>query len=124
MAQMNYSPGVQTRSPRNNTPLKVCPYSCVYCQLGRTSRIQVKQEEFFEPDKLVRAVRDRVKELRNNGERIDYLTFVPAGEPTLDLNLGKEISTLGNLGIPAAVIINAPKAPSLKPCASLSSTIT
>jgi len=91
----------------NNIPPKVCSYSCVYCQLGRTSRIQVKREEFFEPDELIRAVQDRVKELRNNGERIDYLTFVPAGEPTLDLNLGKEISALRDLGIPTAVITNA-----------------
>ena len=91
----------------NNIPPKVCSYSCVYCQLRRTPRIQVKREAFYDPDELVRAVRDRVNELRSKGERIDYLTFIPDGEPTLDLNLGKEISALKDLGIPIAVITNA-----------------
>lgn len=40
------------------------------------------------------------------GETIDYLTFVPDGEPTLDVNLGKEIRLLRPLGIPIALISN------------------
>jgi wyosine [tRNA(Phe)-imidazoG37] synthetase (radical SAM superfamily) len=41
------------------------------------------------------------------GESIDYLSFVPDGEPTLDLNLGREIELLRPLGIRIAVITNA-----------------
>jgi wyosine [tRNA(Phe)-imidazoG37] synthetase (radical SAM superfamily) len=37
---------------------------------------------------------------------IDYLTFVPDGEPTLDVNLGREIVSLRRLG-PVAVITNS-----------------
>ena len=40
-------------------------------------------------------------------ERIDYLTFVPDGEPTLDLNISKEISSLKQTGMLTAVITNA-----------------
>lgn len=40
-------------------------------------------------------------------ERIDYLTFVPDGEPTLDLDLGREISLLRTLDIPIGVITNS-----------------
>jgi wyosine [tRNA(Phe)-imidazoG37] synthetase (radical SAM superfamily) len=40
-------------------------------------------------------------------KEIDYLTFVPDGEPTLDLNLGKEIELLKPLGIKIAVLTNA-----------------
>jgi len=40
-------------------------------------------------------------------EIIDYLTFVSDGEPTLDINLGKEIALLKNMGIPIAVLTNA-----------------
>jgi wyosine [tRNA(Phe)-imidazoG37] synthetase (radical SAM superfamily) len=40
------------------------------------------------------------------GEHIDYLTFVPDGEPTLDVNLGREIDLLKPLGIKVAVITN------------------
>ncbi|MDD4896595.1 MAG: radical SAM protein, partial [Atribacterota bacterium] len=38
---------------------------------------------------------------------IDYLTFVPDGEPTLDINLGKEIKLIKSLGIKIAVISNS-----------------
>jgi len=41
------------------------------------------------------------------GEKIDYLTFVPDGEPTLDINLGKEIDLLKPLGVKIAVITNS-----------------
>jgi len=91
----------------NNIPPKICSYSCVYCQLGRTLRMEIERRAFYEPEELIRAVRERVKELREGGERIDYLTFVPDGEPTLDSNLGEEIAALKDLGIPVAVISNA-----------------
>lgn len=35
------------------------------------------------------------------------MTFVPDGEPTLDINICKEISSLKRIGIPIAVITNA-----------------
>ncbi len=41
------------------------------------------------------------------GEKVDYLTFVPDGEPTLDVNLGREISLLKPLGIKVAVLTNS-----------------
>ena len=91
----------------NNIPPKICSYSCVYCQLGRTLRMEIERRAFYEPEELIRAVRERVEELRKGGERIDYLTFVPDGEPTLDSNLGEEIAALKDLGIPIAVITNA-----------------
>ena len=91
----------------NNIPPKICSYSCVYCQLGRTLRMEGERRAFYKPKELIRAVRERVKELREGGERIDYLTFVPDGEPTLDANLGEEIAALKDLGIPIAVITNA-----------------
>ena len=41
------------------------------------------------------------------GESIDFLTFVPDGEPTLDIHLGKAIKLLKPLHIKIAVISNA-----------------
>jgi wyosine [tRNA(Phe)-imidazoG37] synthetase (radical SAM superfamily) len=41
------------------------------------------------------------------GEPIDHLTFVPDGEPTLDIDLGREIEMLRTFGIRIAVITNA-----------------
>jgi len=91
----------------NNIPPKICSYSCVYCQLGRTTRMQIERGAFYDPESMVIAVRERVNRCREKGEGVDYLTFVPDGEPTLDINLGKEINLLRPLGIKVAVITNA-----------------
>ena len=75
----------------NNIPPKVCTYSCVYCQVGKTHRLQVERRPFYEPEDIFKSVRKQVKKAENKGESIDYLTFVSDGEPTLDANLGCEI---------------------------------
>ena len=91
----------------NNIPPKVCSYSCVYCQLGRTINMQTEPRSFYEPVRLVQEVKDKVDKTRAAGEAIDYLTFVPDGEPGLDINLGEEIEGLKPLGIRIATISNA-----------------
>jgi wyosine [tRNA(Phe)-imidazoG37] synthetase (radical SAM superfamily) len=90
----------------NNIPPKVCPYSCVYCQLGRTLQERTGRQTFWNPDAIVTAVEQKVEASRRAGEPIDFLTFVPDGEPTLDVNLGSTIRALQPLGIPIAVISN------------------
>jgi len=69
--------------------------------------MQVSREEFYRVEDLLKDVRRKVKEARENKEIINYLSFVPDGEPTLDINLGKEIDALKPLGIKIAVITNA-----------------
>lgn len=91
----------------NNIPPKVCSYSCVYCQIGLTDSMSLQRKEFYSPDEIFREVSDKVKTLYDSGEKIDYITFVPDGEPTLDINLGKEIALLKTLGIKIAVITNS-----------------
>lgn len=90
----------------NNIPPKVCTYSCVYCQLGCTMRMLVKRREFYKPDVILKETNEKIEKLREYGESIDYLTFVPDGEPTLDVNLGLEIELLKSYGIKIAVITN------------------
>ena len=90
----------------NNIPPKICTYSCVYCQLGRTKKMQVERSMFYNPQKILRDVQDKVKKVKETGDPIDYLTFVPDGEPTLDINLAYEIDLLKSLGIKIAVISN------------------
>jgi wyosine [tRNA(Phe)-imidazoG37] synthetase (radical SAM superfamily) len=91
----------------NNIPPKVCTYSCVYCQLGRTNRMRAARQDFFQAKDILRAVEKKVKEAGNAGESIDYLAFVPDGEPTLDINLGSSIRALRHLNIPVAVVTNS-----------------
>jgi wyosine [tRNA(Phe)-imidazoG37] synthetase (radical SAM superfamily) len=68
--------------------------------------MQVTRSSFYEPRKIFEAVQNKVEEAKKAGEVIDYLTFVPDGEPTLDANLGREIELLRPLGIKIAVITN------------------
>ena len=91
----------------NNIPAKNCTYSCIYCQLGRTLNMMVERKAFYKPEEILKEVERKVKEATLRNERIDYLTFVPDGEPTLDINLGEEINLLKQIGIPIAVITNA-----------------
>jgi wyosine [tRNA(Phe)-imidazoG37] synthetase (radical SAM superfamily) len=90
----------------NNIPPKSCTYSCVYCQVGRTEHKEVQPREFFAPEVVLHTVQMHVNMLQRAGENIDYLTFVPDGEPTLDIHLGETIQKLQALGIKIAVISN------------------
>ena len=91
----------------NNIRPKGCSYSCVYCQLGKTSENIVERRVFCQPCDILNEVRRKVDNAALRHERIDYLTFVSDGEPTLDINIGKEISVLKRIGTPIAVITNA-----------------
>jgi len=91
----------------NNIPPKICSYSCVYCQVGLTDSMSIERKEFYSPEVIVDEVIRRVNQLRNDNEQIDYISFVPDGEPTLDINLGKIIGLLKPLGINIAVITNS-----------------
>ena len=101
----------------NNIPPKICTYSCIYCQVGRTLNMQeatddfvlrqVERAAFYKTEEILQDVERKVKEAKKRGEIIDYLTFVPDGEPTLDISLGEEIELLKPLGIKTAVISNA-----------------
>jgi len=91
----------------NNIPPKVCSYSCIYCQVGRTSNMQNIRRLFYTPDEVAHDIQKKIDKTRQKGELIDYLTFVPDGEPTLDINLGNEIELLKTSGIKIAVITNS-----------------
>lgn len=90
----------------NNIPPKICTYACVYCQLERPSTLRLERQVFYRPERILEEIRAKVEKARAGGEHIDYLTFVPDGEPTLDVNLGREIDMLSPLGIQTAVITN------------------
>ncbi|RJS86113.1 radical SAM protein [Candidatus Bathyarchaeota archaeon] len=91
----------------NNIPAKVCSYSCVYCQLGRTIKTCIERRAFYDPEQIFKNVKERIGEAKAKDEKIDYLTFVPDGEPTLDVNLGREMELLKALNRPIAILTNA-----------------
>jgi wyosine [tRNA(Phe)-imidazoG37] synthetase (radical SAM superfamily) len=91
----------------NNIPQKYCTYSCIYCQVGSTDHLTTTIRTFYTPAEIYGAVKSKIDELKSKDEKIDYLTFVSDGEPTLDLNIGTTIDKLKSFGIKIAVITNA-----------------
>jgi len=88
----------------NNVPYKTCSYSCIYCQLGRTINLTTERKPYSDPDELVEVVS---KALEGSG-KVDFVTFVPDGEPTLDSNIGASIRLLKlELWVDIAVLTNA-----------------
>jgi wyosine [tRNA(Phe)-imidazoG37] synthetase (radical SAM superfamily) len=99
--RLGYSLGI------NHIPPKHCSYSCVYCQVGRTTTLETTPRGFYPLDQITGEIERKISDSAKLGQRIDYLTLVPDGEPTLDRNLGKLIERLRPFRFPIAVISNA-----------------
>ncbi len=83
-------------------PPKTCSYTCVYCQLGRTTHLQTARESFYPKENILAEI---IKRGKNSAP--DYVTFVGDGEPTLCKDLGWLIrQTKEQLQLPTAVITN------------------
>jgi wyosine [tRNA(Phe)-imidazoG37] synthetase (radical SAM superfamily) len=83
-------------------PPKTCSYSCVYCQLGRTTSLRATRKSFFHREDMLAEIVDRARTVT-----VDYITFVGDGEPTLCLDLGWLIHQIKKeLPLPVAVITN------------------
>ena len=65
----------------------------------------VKRREYYKPEEIFAQTKQKLDDIGK--EHVDYLTFVPDGEPTLDINLCRHIDLLKPFGIPTAVITNA-----------------
>mgnify|MGYP000482365935 CR=1 FL=1 len=57
----------------NNIPPKVCTYSCVYCQLGPTIKMQVKRRAFYEPEEILKHAEDKAQAANLAGGYIDII---------------------------------------------------
>lgn len=91
----------------NNIPPKECTYACVYCQLGNTIKLEVERRKCYPTEDIMTAVEKQLESLDYKLGKIDYITLVPDGEPTLDLLLSENIKALKKFGIKIAVITNS-----------------
>jgi len=84
-------------------PEKTCNYTCIYCQLGRTTHFTNTREKFFPVEDILIELEKALEQERE----IDFITIVGEGEPTLYEDLGLLISKIKNLtSIPIAIITN------------------
>jgi wyosine [tRNA(Phe)-imidazoG37] synthetase (radical SAM superfamily) len=91
----------------NNITAKVCSYACRYCQVGPTTEQRLEPRPFFTPEQIRASIAVHLRQVQADGQGVDYLSFVPDGEPTLDSQLGENIEALRGFGIPIAVFTNA-----------------
>jgi wyosine [tRNA(Phe)-imidazoG37] synthetase (radical SAM superfamily) len=70
-------------------------------------QMEVERRPFYRPEEILKEVKEKLETVAKMRKVVDYITFVPDGEPTLDVNLGEEIDMLKPLGIRIAVISNA-----------------
>jgi len=54
----------------------------------------VEPRDFYAPEAIYQEVSEQLQKAHSSDELVDYLTFVPDGEPTLDINLGRAIDLL------------------------------
>jgi wyosine [tRNA(Phe)-imidazoG37] synthetase (radical SAM superfamily) len=90
-----------------NVPSRTCTYDCIYCQLGQTTNMTLNKQPWYDVDTIIESIAGKKAQVRNLGKLIDYVTYVPNGEPTLDVNLEVEIRILRSIGIPTAIFTNA-----------------
>jgi len=83
-------------------PYKVCPFNCVYCQLGPTTRLTATRATFF-------PVQDLVNEILAKAEtsKPDTITLAGSGEPTLYKALSALIGGIkAATKVPVALLTN------------------
>lgn len=73
-------------------PFKTCNHSCIYCQLGRTSRMINTRTNFFPHEEIIDEVRKYVQ--RVGEEAFDVVTIVGEGEPLLYKPIDKLIEKI------------------------------
>lgn len=91
----------------NNMKTKVCSYDCIYCASVNSGICSITPESELSPYCLHLAVRKKCEEVEQNGIKTECIVFNGNCEPTLDINLAKEILLLREFGYKIAVFTNS-----------------
>ena len=85
-------------------PRKICSLDCVYCEVGKTTRLTVERKEYAPLD----AVTAELRTYFADNPDPDHITFSGSGEPTLHARIGEAIRAAKKLrpDIPVAVLTN------------------
>lgn len=69
-------------------PKKVCSLDCVYCEVGKTTKLTTQRLEYVKYDKVIA----ELKHYMSSKPKIDYITFSGSGEPTLNSRIGEVLN--------------------------------
>ena len=65
-------------------PKKVCSLNCVYCEVGKTTKLTLDRMEYVKYDQVIA----ELQQFMSSNPKIDYFTFSGSGEPTLNSRIG------------------------------------
>jgi len=85
-------------------PRKICSLDCVYCEVGKTTKLTLERKEYILYDKVT----DELTHYFENNPDPDYITFSGSGEPTLNSRIGDVLNFIkqNKPKIPIAVLTN------------------
>ena len=83
-------------------PRKTCPFDCIYCEVGPTTRKTSKRVDY-----QVEAIMAELAAYLRSGPPLDYITLTGSGEPTLNLGLGKILRHLKALNDTAVAVLTS-----------------
>ncbi len=85
-------------------PRKVCSLDCVYCEVGKTTKLTLERKEYIP---FVQVINELTHYFENNPDP-DYITFSGSGEPTLNSRIGDVLKFIKEKKpkIPIALLTN------------------
>jgi len=85
-------------------PKKVCSLNCVYCEVGKTTKLTTDRMEYVKYDQVIA----ELKQFMSNDPKIDYITFSGSGEPTLNSRIGDVLNFIKREypGVKTAILTN------------------
>lgn len=85
-------------------PKKVCTLDCVYCEVGKTTKLTLDRMEYVKLSKI----KDELLSYFRDNPAPDFITFSGSGEPTLNRYIGEVLDFIKQNwpSIPVAVLTN------------------
>jgi wyosine [tRNA(Phe)-imidazoG37] synthetase (radical SAM superfamily) len=84
-------------------PRKTCPYDCIYCEVGPTTR-QTGERLEYDTEAIIAEL---AAYLAAPEAELDFITLAGSGEPTLNLGIGRIIRAIKEMTkTPVAVLTN------------------
>jgi wyosine [tRNA(Phe)-imidazoG37] synthetase (radical SAM superfamily) len=85
-------------------PRKVCSLDCVYCEVGKTTKLTLERKEYIKAQKI----KEELTHYFKNNPDPDYITFSGSGEPTLNICIGDILQFVkqNKPQVPTAVLTN------------------
>nr|NJM01404.1 radical SAM protein [Desulfobacula sp.] len=86
------------------SPKKICSLDCVYCEVGKTTRLTLERKEYVPLDR----VKEELTHYFKNSPDPDYITLSGSGEPTLNTCIKDVLQFIkqNKPQIPTAVLTN------------------